>query len=141
MTSKPENFEPEIIILFCQNSVKKDVTLTDSSRRLSGLLARFVVMPCSSKVAFEHLVGLMQKGVDGIQVIRCPDRTCHFLDGNAKTVNRVKHARSMLDEIGYGSDRIGITEGRNLSTDDILNLAIAHGQAVRSLGPNPMKKN
>lgn len=140
MASTPEHFEPDIAILFCQNCVNEDVTLVDSIRRLSGIMARFVAMPCSSKVAVEHLMKLMQKGLDGIQVIRCPNRNCCFLDDNVKAYNGVEHARSMLDEIGYGADRIRITEGQTLSADDIFKLATAHGQAVRLLGPNPMKR-
>ncbi len=135
-----ENFEPEIAILFCQHCVNEGLELVDSTRHSSGFMVRVVVMPCSSKVEIEHLVKMIEQGTDGIQVVRCPDRECHFLNGNIKAENRVKYARNLLDEIDFGCERVAITEGNGFKTEDILNLAAERAEVVKSLGPNPMKK-
>ena len=135
-----KNFEPEIVILYCQNCVVEGMELADSTRRFSELMVRLVVMPCSSKIEIGHLVKILEQGADGIQVIRCPDRECRFLGGNIKAENRVEHVRRLLDEIDFGIERVGIAKGNGFKTEDLLNLASKRADAIQSLGPNPMKK-
>ena len=137
---KMKNFEPEIVILYCQNCVVEGTELADSTRRFSGLMMRLVVMPCSSKVEISHLVKILEQGTDGIQVVRCPDGECHFLNGNIKAKNRVEYVRGLLDEIDFGSERVGIAKGNGFRPEDLFNLAADRAHAVQSLGPNPMKK-
>lgn len=134
-----DNFEPEIVILYCQNCVADDMELSDSTRRFSGLMMHMVVMPCSSKVEIPHLLKILEEGTDGIQVVRCPDGACHFLDGNIKAENRVAYVRSLLDEIDFGSERVGMVTGNGFKSEDLFNLAADRAKAVQSLGPNPMK--
>ncbi|KKM79736.1 hypothetical protein LCGC14_1346910, partial [marine sediment metagenome] len=53
---------------------------------------------------------------------------------------RVKQVSRLLDEIGFGSERIKMINGDGFSKDDLLNMAKANAEHVRSLGPNPMKE-
>jgi len=132
-------FEPEIVVLYCQHSVDRNVNLANARRRLDGCKVRFAVMPCSSKVEIEYLVKLLEQGVDGIQVVGCPERLCHFLVGNTKAEKRVEYVRRLLKEIGFGIERVGMTRGQGLSADQLFEMARYRGQAVMDLGPNPMK--
>ncbi len=140
MKSLDKNFKPEIVILFCQHCVAEDVTFTDSSRRFSGHTARWVIMPCSSKIEVDHLVKLFEHGPDAVQVVGCPEHQCRFLNGNIMAEKRVKQVSRLLEEIGFGSERIKMINGDGFSKDDLLNMAKANAEDVRSLGPNPMKE-
>jgi coenzyme F420-reducing hydrogenase delta subunit len=53
---------------------------------------------------------------------------------------RVKQVSKLLDEIGFGSERIKMINGDGLTREDLLNMAKANAEDVRPLGPNPMKK-
>ncbi|MDP7416727.1 MAG: hydrogenase iron-sulfur subunit [Desulfobacterales bacterium] len=140
MKSPDTNFKPEIVILFCRHCVGKDVTFTDSSRRFSDHTARWVIMPCSSKAEIDHLVKLFKHGPDAVQVVGCPEHQCRFLNGNIVAEKRVKQVSKLLDEIGFGSERIKMINGDGLTREDLLNMAKANAEDVRPLGPNPMKK-
>ena len=72
-------------------------------------------------------------------MIACPDKKCQFLVGNSRAVKRVGRVRRILDDSGMGADRAGIEQGENLSADDLIKIAEKRADAVRSLGPNPMK--
>jgi coenzyme F420-reducing hydrogenase delta subunit len=65
---------------------------------------------------------------------------CHFLKGNFRAKKRVRQVKKILDEIGFGGDRL-----------DFFNLSAAQGQRfaeivkemterVLQLGPNPLNK-
>lgn len=140
MKSPNKKFIPEIVILFCQHCVAEDVTFTDSSRRFSDHSARWVIMPCSSKVEIDHLVKIFEHGPDAVQVIGCPEHQCRFLNGNFRAGKRVELAGRLLDEIGFGVERIRMINGNGFSKDDLLNMAKVNAEDIRPLGPNPMKE-
>ncbi len=140
MKSPDKNFIPEIVILFCQHCVAEDVTFTDSSRRFSDHTARWVIMPCSSKVEIDHLVTIFGHGPDAVQVIGCLEHQCRFLNGNFRAEKRVEQVNRLLDEIGFGAERIQMINGNRFTKDDLLNMAKANAEDVRPLGPNPMKE-
>jgi F420-non-reducing hydrogenase iron-sulfur subunit len=132
-------FEPEVVVLYCQQSVDPGVNLANASRRLAGCLARFVAMPCSSKVEIEYLVKMLEQGADGIQVVGCPERTCRFLVGNTKAEKRIDHVRGLLEQIGFGVERVAMLRASGLTADQLMERARERADAVRELGPNPMK--
>jgi F420-non-reducing hydrogenase iron-sulfur subunit len=139
MDSAQIDFEPEIVVFYCQNCVQKDVALADSIRRLEGILTRFVVVACSGKVEVGHIISILEQGIDGVQVIRCPDGECRFIDGNAKALDRVAHVRNLMENIGFGKKRVNMAVGDQLTQDDLFRLATAFGREVSLQGPNPMK--
>ncbi len=132
-------FEPDIVILFCQHCVGRDVEPVDSIRKMPGFTARNVVMPCSSKVESRQLVKLLEKGADGIQVVACPDGSCRFLVGSNRAERRVEYVRGILEEIDFGPERVGIARETGLDTEKLLALGEQRAEKVRPLGPNPMK--
>lgn len=133
------DFEPEIAILYCQYSVVRDADLSFVEKQASGFKVRLFMLPCSSKVEVAHLLRILEKGTDGIQVIGCPDKLCRFLVGNQRAEKRVEYARSLLSEIDIGADRIGMERGQGMEANELLELAGIRAEKVRQLGPNPMK--
>ena len=132
-------YEPEILLLYCQNCVDRGVDLASASRRLPGCSARFVVLPCSSKIEIRDLVKLLEKGADGIQVLGCADSSCKFLVGNSRAEKRVEYVRKLLDEIDFGSGRVGMARGTSLTVGELIEMVMEGAERVRPLGPNPMK--
>ena len=133
------NLEPNVVVLYCQNCVAEGVDAAEVSISASGFKARFVVMPCSSKVEASHVLKLLDEGADGVQVVGCPENKCRFLVGSTTAEKRIEYARGLLDEIHMGADRLGMERGALLSAPDLMELAERRAAAVRPLGPNPMK--
>jgi coenzyme F420-reducing hydrogenase delta subunit len=52
---------------------------------------------------------------------------------------RVEYARGLLDEIHMGADRLRMERGEELSSLQMIALVQNQADAVRALGPNPMK--
>ncbi len=135
-----QEFKPEIVVLYCQYSVAKDADINAVQNRAQGFKARFMMLPCSSKIEVPHLLKILEKGVDGIQVIGCPDDLCRFLVGNQRAEKRIEYARGLLDQVGMGADRLSMQRGQGLSEDALLQIAQAAADTVRKMGPNPMKR-
>lgn len=134
-----ENFEPGIVALYCQHSIKTDKEHTDSFRNFNGFRLRQVVMPCSSKVEVGQLIKILENGADGILVVACPDHACRFLVGSNRAERRIHYLRQILDEINFGPERVDIVRQSGLSPEGFLELVRQRSEAIRPLGPNPMR--
>ncbi len=137
--SNGENFQPEIVILYCQGCLAKDVDPRDAEQSASGFTVRLAMMPCSSKVEAAHVLKLLEEGADGVQVVGCPEERCRFLVGSTMAEKRIDYARGLLEEIQMGADRLGMVRGSGLSAADLMELAQYRAQVVKPLGANPMK--
>jgi F420-non-reducing hydrogenase iron-sulfur subunit len=131
--------DPEIVVLFCQQSVDRTVELANAYRDLPGLKARLVVLPCSSQVEVRQMVKILEKGADAVQIVACSESACRFLVGSSKAERRVEYVRKLLEEIDFGPERVGIVRGMNVSAEQLLEWARERADLVRGLGPNPMR--
>jgi heterodisulfide reductase subunit D len=134
-----EKFEPNIVVLYCQHCVRADADMDEAAETVDGFKPRFVMKPCSSKVEASHVLKLLAKGADGVAVVGCPEDKCRFLIGSAMAEKRIEYARGLLDKVGMGADRLGIDRVHGLSSAELIELVEQRVEAVRPLGPNPMK--
>jgi coenzyme F420-reducing hydrogenase delta subunit len=99
------------------------------------------VLPCSSKTEVSHLFRILEHGTaDGIEIVGCDRNQCRYLTGKNITEKRIEYARKLLDRIGMGSERLGMTRTDGLSAEELVEIAGKRAKALSSLGPNPMKK-
>jgi len=132
-------FEPDIVVLYCQQSAIEPAELAGASRKMEGFTVRFVNLPCSSNVEIGSLVKIFEQGVDGIQVVGCPIGTCRFLGGNTRAERRVRHVKDILGRMDFGAERLGMVRAGQLSTEDLIEFARMRAEAVTEIGPNPMR--
>ena len=133
------NFKPEIVVLYCQQCVSKDADMKKAQNSHSEFKARFLMMPCSSKVEASHVIKILAEGADGVQVVGCKSEVCRFMVGSTMAEKRIEHVRRLLDQIRMGAERIGMIRGENLSYKEMLGIAEERAGAVMALGPSPMK--
>jgi len=134
-----EVFRPEIVVLFCQHCVVPDADLTVAGMATSRFKAKLVMIPCTGKIETSQLLSILAEGVDGIQVVGCPRQQCHRLDGNLRAEKRVERVRQFLHEIRMGTERLDMERGLDFSGLQLMLLAERRANAVKPLGPNPMK--
>ena len=139
-TISNKSFEPEIVILYCQNCLAHNEEVKKSNNNGSGFKGRFLMMPCSSKVEASHVLKILSEGADAVQVVGCKTDHCRFLVGSMMAEKRIEYARKLLDESLMGADRLGMDRGENLTSKELIGIAEERAKAVRSLGPNPMKR-
>ena len=94
------------------------------------------MVPCSSKVQVSHLLKILDQEADGVEVIACPLERCGFLVGSDTAARRVEYARSLLDRIGVGRERLGISHGVELPADEFAKRVAARAEAVMNLETN-----
>ena len=132
-------WEPEIIAFCCSYCAYSAAALAGSQRIQYSSGIRIISTPCTGKLESEHILEAFEKGADGIIVVGCLEGSCHFLEGNLRARKRTDRIRSILEEIGLGSERLKMV---NLS-DSMAEAFVQHMQdaiaTIGALGPNPLK--
>ena len=134
-----EVFEPEVLIVYCGRALETGEYLPEGLQSGAGFKVRFVMMPCSSKIETRYLIKLVEQGADRVELVACPGKQCQFTVGSSRAEHRVKHARTLLEELGMSGDRLGMVRRSGLSADDIMAIAAECAEKVRPLGQNQMK--
>ena len=75
-----------------------------NAKRLKNL----VLVACSGKVDATHIIDAFREGADGVLILGCPDRECHFQTGNYQARKRVMLLKKVLKEFGIESGRLKI---------------------------------
>lgn len=133
------DFQPQITLLYCRQSLAAEVKPVQGNRAGDGFSVRLVLLPCSSKVQLPHLMRLLEQGSDGLQIAACPEKACQHLVGSNRAEKRIARGRELLEQVGMGAERLGLDRGAGLRLDDLMEMAGQRAEAVRALGPNPMK--
>ena len=134
-----ETFEPEMVVFCCQNSVDEDET--EAVRRQYGGRVRIVRMPCSGKTDVRYLMKAFESGADGVLIVGCPEGACRSLDGNMRAKKRVGYVRSLLEEIGFGGDRIEMAHLSPSMQEGLSEVVRAMIEKIEEIGPNPIKNH
>ncbi|MFH1006117.1 MAG: hydrogenase iron-sulfur subunit, partial [Candidatus Latescibacterota bacterium] len=131
-------FEPQMVVYCCQNSV--DEQGTAALGRQFGASMRMVRLPCGGKTDVRYLLKTFESGADGVLVIGCPEGECRSLDGNRRAEKRVGYVQSLLEEIGFGGDRMAMAHLSPCAPESLGVVVAAMIEKIEALGPNPAKK-
>ena len=132
-------FQPEVTLAYCRRAFGAGQEPPQGRRAGGGFSVRLMMLPCSSKLQLPHLLRILEQGADALEVVACPEGACQFLQGNQRADKRIAYARNLLDQVGMGAERLGITRAAGLDLDGLLECAGRRAQLVRDLGPNAMK--
>ncbi|MDH4239670.1 MAG: hydrogenase iron-sulfur subunit [Phycisphaerae bacterium] len=132
--------EPEVVLLYCQHGLCHEAKGSAWYQECAGLSIRAIMMPCSSKIEVSYILKLLESGADAVEVVACPEKSCKYLVGSLRAERRIEYVRGLLEKIGYAPERVGISRKLSQSPVQLMDLARARADAVRSFGINPMKK-
>ena len=125
--------QPEIVVLYCYNTLAPGECLGEGIKQGPGFRARLVALPCSSKIEVYHLVIHLERGADGIQVVACPPDRCRLLVGNTKADNKIKYVHRFLTELQAGPERVAMFRGEDLTAAQIMELAGERAETALAL--------
>lgn len=117
-----------ITIFHCINSFGEDDAVAFT--RDKQIEPKFVRMPCSSTVKDVFLLRAFEAGADAVIVLVCPEGACRYVEGNLRAKKRVGWVKSLLDEIGLGSDRLSLF---NVAAGDTAAAKTFVGEAIAKL--------
>ncbi len=136
----PANSIPEVVLLYCQHGLCDEAKSSAWSQTAQDLNVRAMMMPCSSKIEVSDVLKLLESGADAVEIVACPEKGCKFLVGSLRAEKRIEYIRSLLEKIGYGSERVGISRKLCQSPEELITIARGRAEAAKPLGMNPMKK-
>ena len=100
---------------------------------------QIVKVPCTGRVDIIHMLKAFEEGADGVFVAGCMEGDCHYLAGNIRARQRVNRVKTILDQVGIGSDRV---EMFNLSAGmggRWAEIAREMTERITELGPSPIR--
>ena len=121
----------EIVLLYCRQAVLQDVNADLLDGKADGFSVRTVMLPCSSKVQVPYLLRILDDGADAVEVVACHSDACRFLVGSDKAEKRIAYAGKLLDQIGLGSERLGITRANGLTAENLMEIAKERAEALK----------
>ena len=133
-----EKYEPKILALICTYCTYTAADMAGSMRLQYPPNVRVIKLLCTGKVDVIYLLEAFKAGADVVMVSGCEIGDCHFLEGNLRAKERVAHAKTLLDDLGLGGDRL---EMFHIGASDAPKWAEAVEMMNRralELGPNPL---
>ncbi len=135
-----DDFEPKIVAFCCHYCAYTAADLAGSMRLQYPPNVRIIRLPCTGKVDVLHLLRAFEDGADGVYVAGCMEGDCHFINGNFRAKKRVHYAKKLLDEIGFGGDRLEMFNMSAAMGPRFAEVAMEMVERIKKLGPSPIKK-
>ena len=133
-------FEPKIVAYCCQYCAYAAADLAGNLRIQCPANVKVVLAPCSGQVSELNILEAFEAGADGVYVAGCRPGDCHFLEGNLNAARRVRHLKSLLDQIGLDSERLEMYHLSSAEAQRFAQIALEMTGRISRLGPNPLPR-
>jgi F420-non-reducing hydrogenase iron-sulfur subunit len=90
---------------------------------------------CSGRVEPTFILKAFQLGADGVLVLGCHPGDCHYVEGNYKTLRRMKMLEKMLPQLGIENGRVRLDWVSASEGDRFVSIIDDMTEKVRALGP------
>src|SRR5712692_7427870 len=101
----PNEWEPRIVAFFCNWCTYTAADLAGVSRTKYAPNARIIRVMCSGRIDPQFVLDAFAKGADGVLIGGCHPGDCHYIEGNYKTLRRVRLLKRMLKDMGIEEQR------------------------------------
>jgi coenzyme F420-reducing hydrogenase delta subunit/Fe-S-cluster-containing hydrogenase component 2 len=134
-----DDFEPLLLAIFCQWCTYGAADLAGTSRMQHPSNFRVVRVPCTGKVDPLYILRAFELGVDGVIISGCLPNQCHYVSGNFAAEKRIKLVKGILDEIGFGGERLEQYWISASMAPEYVKMANEMTKRIQQIGPNPKK--
>jgi F420-non-reducing hydrogenase iron-sulfur subunit len=128
-------FEPKILAFLCNWCSYAGADLAGVSRLQYPPNVLPVKVMCSSRITPEHIFQAFDRGADGVLVAGCHLGDCHYLDGNYKTLRRVKLTKRVLEQMGINPRRLRLEWISSAEGVKFAEVIKEMTEELRNLGP------
>jgi F420-non-reducing hydrogenase iron-sulfur subunit len=132
-------FEPRIVAFLCHWCTYTGADLAGTTRQQYPPNVRVVHLMCSGAIDVVYVLKALMDGADAVLIGGCHPGDCHYQSGNFKARRRVAILHSILQQMGFDSDRVWL---RWISASEGQYFADTVSEMVASLkekGPNPLR--
>ncbi|WP_438314196.1 hydrogenase iron-sulfur subunit [Candidatus Caldatribacterium sp. SIUC1] len=132
-------WEPKIVAFLCHWCSYAGADLAGVSRIQYPPNIRVVRVPCSGSVDPLYILKALREGADGVLVSGCHPGDCHYLSGNYFARRKFLVLHELLALLGL-RDRVHFSWVSASEGQRFADVVKAVTEAVRSLGPNPLRE-
>uniref|UniRef100_A0A7V3YH59 Hydrogenase iron-sulfur subunit n=1 Tax=Candidatus Caldatribacterium californiense TaxID=1454726 RepID=A0A7V3YH59_9BACT len=132
-------WEPKIVAFLCHWCSYAGADLAGVSRIQYPPNIRVVRVPCSGSVDPLYILKALREGADGVLVSGCHPGDCHYLSGNYFARRKFLVLHELLAFLGL-RDRVHFSWVSASEGQRFADVVKAVTEAVRSLGPNPLRE-
>ena len=126
---------PKILVFACNWCSYMGADLAGISRREYPPNALVLRVPCSGRVDPGTILKAFASGADGVLVTGCHPGDCHYRVGNEHAVHRVEMARTLVEQLGIGKDRLRIAWISSSEGGRFADLVAEFTKSVEAAGP------
>jgi len=127
------SYKPEITVFYCINAFNEKTALPFTKKGAAQV--KYVKMACSSMVKDVFILKAFESGADGVLVLVCPEEACRYVEGSIRAAKRVTRVKSILNDIGLGSERLSIFNTRPGDTDTLEKILTEKAARLAAKGP------
>jgi F420-non-reducing hydrogenase iron-sulfur subunit len=98
-------------------------------------LKDIIPVTCSGTIDATHIMDAFKNGADGVLVLGCSDKACHFQTGNDQTRKRILMLRKILQEFGIDPLRLQFMFNVDPEGKQIPAVIEKTKQLLKNLGP------
>jgi len=128
-------FEPKIVAFVCNWCTYAGADLAGTSRTKYASNVRIIRFPCTGRIDFMLLLKAFENGADGVIVSGCHPNDSHYTSGNFHARRRWIVFRSLLDFMGFQTDRITFSWVSAAEGTKWAQLVDDTTEKVRAMGP------
>jgi len=132
-----EPFEPIIVAFCCQWCSYNAADLAGAMRLEYPPNVRIVRVPCTGRVDALHLLGTLERGIDGVFISGCLPGECHYARGNLRAMKRVRYVQSLLEQIGVEPERVEMFHNAASMGPQFAQTCRDFTARIKGLGPGP----
>lgn len=130
---------PQITVFTCIYCGYTSADMAGTAGIQYPAVVKVVKLPCTGKMDILYVLKAFEQGADAVMVVACTKGTCHHLEGNLRAEKRVGRAKSLLDDIGLGHERVEIFFVTGSQGSAFAAAVEEMAARVQRLGPNPLR--
>jgi len=100
---------------------------------------KIIRMPCTGKLDHLYVLRAFENGIDGVFVAGCLEGQCHFREGNLNAAKRVKHIKTLLEQVGIDPERLAMYNLSAAQGPRWAEICTEFTERIRKLGPSPLR--
>jgi heterodisulfide reductase subunit A len=131
--------DPVILALICEECGSCGVDIAGLSGFEYPANVFGIDVPCAGRVGVIDILKSFVEGADGVLVVQCPEQSCHFMFGSHNANLMVQFTKNILDEIGFGSERLMNVAMVSSEPDKFTKAVETLNKTIKEIGPNPNK--
>jgi heterodisulfide reductase subunit A len=126
------DYGPRILAFICSWSHKEGCERPQN--------VRVIPVRCSGRVDPLHILHAFMRGADGVLVLSCEDKDCHYVFGSQIAEKRVKQTKEWLKAVGISPKRLHLLRSSIGKEKDLARILKEFTVELESIGETPFKK-